>query len=248
MTPAGLPDPERHPHGTRARYTAMKCRCADCRAANTAYYYTMKERGELVDAEPCRLHILELSRIGIGHRTVEKATGIGQNIVRDILSGKKTRVREVLAQKILAVSLKDAADHTPVSAATTWKTLRKILSYGYTKAEISERLGNEHPGLQIGRRKVLARTERAILELHAAVQAEMKLDRELTDVCLSCGRSHSKEARQRALVRILPARFEEVHVVLPCLYENNNTGYTRFMRDCRDLGQWSYPREGARAA
>lgn len=32
-----LPPPERHPHGTRARYVAARCRCDACRAANTAY-------------------------------------------------------------------------------------------------------------------------------------------------------------------------------------------------------------------
>jgi hypothetical protein len=37
MTPADLPDPESHPHGTRARYVAAKCRCDDCRAANAKF-------------------------------------------------------------------------------------------------------------------------------------------------------------------------------------------------------------------
>ena len=37
MKPADLPDPESHPHGTRARYVAAKCRCAACRAANAKF-------------------------------------------------------------------------------------------------------------------------------------------------------------------------------------------------------------------
>ena len=38
------------PHGTRARY-ARRCRCAACRAANTAYYHTLKA-SKLIRATP----------------------------------------------------------------------------------------------------------------------------------------------------------------------------------------------------
>jgi hypothetical protein len=54
MIPAGLPLPERHAHGTRARYVAAKCRCADCRAANTAYYHQRQARGRELAAEITR--------------------------------------------------------------------------------------------------------------------------------------------------------------------------------------------------
>lgn len=37
----------RSPHGTRTRYVSHKCRCVECRAANTAYTRKLKEEGRL---------------------------------------------------------------------------------------------------------------------------------------------------------------------------------------------------------
>ena len=39
-----LPPGDKHPHGTRARYVGAKCRCSECRAANTAYYHSKKKK------------------------------------------------------------------------------------------------------------------------------------------------------------------------------------------------------------
>jgi hypothetical protein len=51
MKPADLPNPEKHAHGTRARYVGAKCRCADCRKANTAYYHELQKRAKAAAAE-----------------------------------------------------------------------------------------------------------------------------------------------------------------------------------------------------
>jgi hypothetical protein len=50
---SGIPfrDPERYPHGTRARYVAAKCRCDLCRAANTAYYHQRQAVAKAAAAE-----------------------------------------------------------------------------------------------------------------------------------------------------------------------------------------------------
>jgi hypothetical protein len=46
-----LRSPGRYAHGTRARYVAAKCRCAECRAANTAYYHLRQARAKALAAE-----------------------------------------------------------------------------------------------------------------------------------------------------------------------------------------------------
>lgn len=50
MKPADLPPAERFEHGTRARYVTG-CRCAPCRASNTAYYHERKAREAAALAE-----------------------------------------------------------------------------------------------------------------------------------------------------------------------------------------------------
>jgi hypothetical protein len=47
--PCGLPTVEHfanRPCGTRAKYVAAKCRCAECRAANTRYYHERQARAK----------------------------------------------------------------------------------------------------------------------------------------------------------------------------------------------------------
>lgn len=50
MRPATLPPADRYPHGKRARYVCG-CRCDACRAANAAYYHERKQRGIEAAAE-----------------------------------------------------------------------------------------------------------------------------------------------------------------------------------------------------
>lgn len=51
MRPVDLPLMENKPHGTRARYVAAKCRCSECRAANSAYYHVRKAKGRELAAD-----------------------------------------------------------------------------------------------------------------------------------------------------------------------------------------------------
>lgn len=81
--------------------------------------------------------------------------------------------------------------------------------------------------------KVIARTEARVSRLLAEVRLEIEAGRHLPKICSDCGLSHAPADRQRVLGRMLPASFAEVSSAWPCLYENTNTGYVRFMRDRR---------------
>jgi hypothetical protein len=232
VKPADLPDPERHPHGTRARYVALKCRCGACRAANAAYYHVLKARGRSVSAGGARRHLARLSALGVGYKSVAAASDVSKNLLREIMTGQRDRIREEVARRILAVDRAATADYAIVDGRRTWRAIDEMLEHGLTKAEIATRLGREVPALQM-RERVIARTELRVLRLLAEIRREIEAGKLLPMICASCGLSHAPADRQRVLARMLPASFAEVHAAWPCLYEDTNTGYVRFMRDRR---------------
>jgi hypothetical protein len=244
VKPADLPDPERHPHGTRARYVALKCRCDACRAANAAYYHVVKARGRYVSAASARRHLVALSALGVGYKSVAAASDVSKNLLREIMTEQRKRIREETARRIVAVDRQAAADHAIVDGRRTWRAIDEMLERGLTKMEIATRLGREVPALQM-RERVIARTELRVLRLLAEVRREIEAGKLLPKICPSCGLSHAAADRQRVLARMLPASFAEVHAAWPCLYENTNTGYVRFMRDRRAVSTVAAPAEVA---
>lgn len=147
------------------------CRCLKCRMANTNYETrraAAQRRGEwngLVDAAPVRAHLRKLSRAGVGYKAAAEAASVGKTAVAEILSGKKQRLRAQSAKRLLAVTPAARADHSTVPAARTWRLLEQLLDEGFTKARIARELGMKMPSLQIGRKRVLARTQLAVEKL-----------------------------------------------------------------------------------
>lgn len=173
----GLPTREElaeRPHGTRLRYIGG-CRCVPCRAANSRYEcerLAARKRGEwngVVDAEPARRHLVALARAGVGYRSVAEASGVARGVVAAVKTGKRTRVRAMTVQRILAVDSRARAGGVIVGAADTWRRVRALLAEGYSKARIAREIGQRGGGLQIGPRRVTLETatkvERAFARL-----------------------------------------------------------------------------------
>lgn len=234
MKPADLPDPESHPHGTRARYVSTKCRCDACRAANAAYYHTVKARGRLVSASRARRHLAALSKQGVGYKSVAAASDVAKGLLREIMAGDRDLIREETERRILDVDRGAAADHAIVDGRRTHRAIAQMLRMGLTKTEVAQRLGYQAPALQI-KPDVIAKTEARVLRLFAEVQTEVEQSQKAPKICPTCGLSHAPSDRRRVVARMLPASFAEVHTAWPCLYENTNTGYMRFLRDRRAI-------------
>lgn len=232
--PSDLPDPASHPHGTRARYVGLKCRCDACRAANTAYYHVIKARGRNVSAESARQHLVTLSAQSVGHKSVAAASDVAKGLLQEIMAGARQHIREETERRILAVDRQAAADHAIVDGRRTHRAIAEMLSCGLTKGEIAQRLGYATPALQI-KPRVIPKTEARVLRLLEEVRAEVEAHRRLPKICPDCGLSHAPADRRRVIARMLPTTFEEVHAAWPCLYENTNTGYVRFLRDRRAI-------------
>lgn len=159
------------PHGVRLRYMAG-CRCFHCRRANTAYE---KERAALrkaglhngmVSAAAARAHLLALSAIGIGRRTVHDVSGLSETVLCDIRTGSKLNIRASTERAILAVTQQAALDGCYVDATLTWQLIDELRNWGYSKAFLALQLGAKTPKLQINKHSIRAGKARDVQRLH----------------------------------------------------------------------------------
>lgn len=170
----GLPTRESlaaRPHATRLRYLGG-CRCVPCRAANSRYSTARaaaRARGEtagLVPAAPGRAHLLKLSSLGVGYKSVAAAASVAASVVAKIRSGERTQVRATTLRRILAIDAGARADASTVPAGPTWRRIDQLLEEGYTKGRLARLLGAQRPALQLGRRRVLAGSAARVERLH----------------------------------------------------------------------------------
>ena len=163
------------PHGTRARYVAGRCRCMQCRAANSRYQCerdAAKRSGDyrgLVNVNEVRCG--HLSSRGMGYKAVAYAAGVAPSILGMVLNGKRTRMRADAVQRVLSVGLDGAADGMLVSAKATWHLVNELIEGGYTRGWIAAQLGSESktPSLQIGAAHVRAITASRVERLYRRV-------------------------------------------------------------------------------
>lgn len=123
----------------------------------------------LVDAKPARKHLRSLSRRGVGYKTVADASDTAKTTLQKIMSGEKKRIRKRTSDAILEVDLEAVADHGLVPAGPTWEMLRRLQTEWLTAGALAQELGCQKPALQIGRTRVLARTEMKVRRLYERV-------------------------------------------------------------------------------
>lgn len=164
------------PHGDRLRYMAG-CRCTECRGANTAYErqrVQARKAGDwngFVPAAAARAHMAELSRAGVGRRSVCDVSGVADSILTEIVAGRKTRIRARTERAILGVTVAAAADHALTDARPSWRLIDELLADGYTKAHLARELGCLTPALQLGRRHVTVRKAYEVQRMHERLRS-----------------------------------------------------------------------------
>jgi hypothetical protein len=162
-------------HGDRLRYMAG-CRCDECRGANTLYERERKaaraagDWNGIVSAQAARRHILKLSGLGVGKRTVADCAGVPESIICLIRSGTRTQIRARTERRILAVTKAMRGDRALVPAGPTWTRINWLLEQDFTKAQIAAELGYAKPALQIDRDFVTVRNEARVLALYERYQ------------------------------------------------------------------------------
>lgn len=163
------------PHGTRLRYMAG-CKCTPCRAANSRYE-TMRSAARkkgnwngIVPARKARKHILKLSRLGIGYKTVADIAGLAGSTVFKVRSGERKNLRAESERAILAIDEKALPDSALVSAKTTWIRINWLLNQGFTIKELAKRLGYKTPALQINKKTVTAKTALKVKQFYDRIR------------------------------------------------------------------------------
>ena len=234
---------DRFEHGTRSRYV-KGCRCTPCRTANTAYanarFRELKlgraGRGDLVDATPARLHLVKLSRAGVGRRAAARAAGVAISVVFDVRSGAKEKIRRTTAEKILAITTDAKLGAALVDAKRTLKRLEQLQKLGLSKSAIARRLGSKgkQPALQIAGPYVTKRNALAVIELLDQVKAGIAAARAATRICAACDFSHEEGPRLEQLKGFTPEERAELPRTWPCLY-GGERGARRLAEDLTKL-------------
>lgn len=165
------------PHGSRLRYMAG-CRCLLCKAANARYESTRaKDRAsgswnDLVPAETAREHILKLSAQGVGRRALAAASDVAERVIANIRSGKQVNVRRNTEERLLAINSQAPSDGALVRANVAWRQIKRLLAEGFSKAELARRLGYQSPSLQLGKKRIRARTAARVDRLFRMLMKE----------------------------------------------------------------------------
>ena len=133
----------RHQHGTRTAYIADKCRCPECRTANTTYEQN-RVRAHLygrwtttvVNSEPARRHVNTLRAAGLGRRRIAELAGVSTGALGRLLYGRagappSPRISTTTAQRLLAVPAPALTAFAPGALVDALGTRRRIQSLAW---------------------------------------------------------------------------------------------------------------------
>ena len=176
-------------HGTYVKYVQDKCRCHECRFANSEYERARTRRKAYgrepwVDAGPARKHVRSLmapykgATNGVGWKRIARLSGVSTGCVWKLIYGKNgkpsKRIHKDTEAKLLAVTRDMAAPRSTVPAEGTWRLIDELLALKIPKARIGRALTRnpETKSLQLGRRFITKEHQDRIKALHDAVYRE----------------------------------------------------------------------------
>lgn len=173
----------RYAHGTRARYNLAKCRCPECRRANTDYENerlaerrvtgTVKPDRQYIPTEKTVIHLKLLQSAGVTLHTVSRASGVSRSSLERLVQGDIRRTRRSTSDRILAVGSGDAFY---VDATETWEFLDALIARGFTRMALAKHLGLRGRELQVNRVRVTTATARKVGALYAQISTSGRGD------------------------------------------------------------------------
>ena len=163
-----------NPGGLCPGFDGVPCRNARRLKSNSAALckecLTKAAWNGLVDARPVRRHLRELSRQGVGYKSVADAADVGRSTLQKVMSGEKKRIRKRAADRVLEVTADARADGGLVPAGETREILRMLVPEFLTKGRLARELGAKTDAIQIGRTAhVRARTAYRVRKLRERV-------------------------------------------------------------------------------
>jgi transcriptional regulator with XRE-family HTH domain len=169
--------------GTRSRYNAEGCRCAECTEAQRVYHADRRRKvayktwNPWVDAEAARRHVKELRAAGLGRTRIADLAGLDHSVVWRLEHGNPRRrkppphqIRHATAESILAVSasLDTLAAFATVDATGSRRRLQALVAVGWSQRRLAARLGVSPANMAslMRRPRVLASRARSIRDLY----------------------------------------------------------------------------------
>ncbi len=144
--------------------------------AHPKYQTKQPRRLELktVPAGRSRQRMLMLSRAGVGRKAIHEHTGLDHRTLARIRNGQTKYVRRETRDLIFSVPFDGHCDKALINAQRTWRLINRMLTkqnMGFTRSEIAKRIGgcvgkNGFASLQIGKTKVIARTQMRVEKLY----------------------------------------------------------------------------------
>ncbi|MEU0691946.1 hypothetical protein [Streptomyces uncialis] len=143
------------PHGY-ARYKLDGCRCYTCGYAVSQYRENRIHairRGAwqpFVDAEPARLHVLNLRDCDLGARRIAELAGVERNTVTVLLNGRSNRgtpppthIRPTTAAALLSVepTLDNLGSGTVIHGTGTTRRLQALVALGWPQCLLAQKIG-----------------------------------------------------------------------------------------------------------
>lgn len=167
-----------HEHGTVDAYKQDRCRCTPC-TEGAADWERRRRLDAFIGAPPrvldsteVRAHLAELQAAGIGYKRVAVLAGVTSTTVARLIRqpNPQRRVRPEVAERILAVTatLDAASPGAVVDATGMVRRLQALHVMGWSRRELSDRLGVYHNALAAAHRTghASARLVRAVRALH----------------------------------------------------------------------------------
>lgn len=95
-----------------------------------------------MSAAKARRHIEKLSKAGVGRRTIQDISGVGDTTLQEVKSGKKTRIRARTEKAILEVTAEATTCARLVDPGDLLQRLDALrLAHGWTRRELARRFG-----------------------------------------------------------------------------------------------------------
>lgn len=133
--------------GNRSRYLNGRCRCAPCKAANSAYVRERRARNPhpnaLVLDKAAKRHLRKLRRQGVGLDSIQDVTGLGRTTISDIRNGARSKITRTTERLILSVTKDAYAGGARIPARKTIYMVKRLVREGFTEERLSVRLGLE---------------------------------------------------------------------------------------------------------
>lgn len=167
-------------------YQKCKCRCEDCKRAQSRYAKQRRVQraqgiNDLVDATPAREHVEHLMSMGMSHGTIAVQAGLPNSGLQALL-GIKSNVKQIKrmhrrsVRAILQVRYTPAVGKNFITATATRRRLQDLALRGFSAQEVAILSGiQKHTITEVRsgiRPLVRSRTAEAVEALHKRLEGQ----------------------------------------------------------------------------